>query len=240
MTKLLIDGDLFAFRCAASAENENAHIAASRMETLLDQCLRDTGCDEFEFFISGPTNFRYNIYPEYKAHRIEQKRPQFLTACKDYLKDVYNAQVSDNCEADDLMAIAQTAATAAKDTVICSLDKDMLQVPGMHYSWEISGGTQDKRWVKPAILQEITPIEGLRKFYSQLLKGDTADNIKGVQGIGPVKADKMLAGLETEEEMFDVVLDAYGFPEIMLMNGQVLWLQRQPGEIWRLPFEREV
>jgi 5'-3' exonuclease len=138
------------------------------------------------------------------------------------------------------MAIAQTAATADKPTIICSLDKDMLQVPGMHYSWEISGGPILKRWVKPAILQEITPLEGLRKFYTQMHTGDTADNVKGVEGIGPVKAAKMLSGLTEEVDMFDVVRDAYGFDEIMLMNGQVLWIQRQPGEVWRLPFEREV
>lgn len=237
MIKLLVDGDLFAYRCAASAENDNEHIAAARMETLLDTCLQETNSDEFEFFVSGPTNFRYQVYPEYKATRASLVRPRFLAYCKQYLVDKYNATVSDNCEADDCMAIAQTAASADNQTIICSLDKDMLQVPGMHYSWEIQGGPQEKRWVKEAILQEITPIEGLRRFYTQMLTGDTSDNVKGVEGIGKVKAKAMLADLETEEEMFDVVLEAYGFPEIMLMNGQVLWLQRQPGEIWRLPFE---
>ena len=239
MTKLLIDGDLYAFRCAASAENDNEHIAAARMETLLDQCLEETGAEEFEIFLTGPMNFRYQIYPEYKAHRTTE-RPQYLAYCKQYLQDVYNATVSDNCEADDLMAIAQTAQTADKPTIICSLDKDMLQVPGMHYSWAISGGPINKRWEKPALLQEITPIQGLYKFYYQMIVGDTSDNIKGVEGMGPVAARKLLEGLETEEDMFDAVRDAYGLDEAMLMNGQVLWLQRQVGQVWRFPFEDTV
>ena len=237
MTKLLVDGDLFAFRCAASAENESAEIAIARMEVLLDNCLTETNATEFSFFVSGDSNFRYKIYPEYKATRIDKYRPRFLADCKKHLVDVYEAQVSDNCEADDLLAIEQTR---QRDTIICSLDKDMLQVPGWHYSWEITGGPPDKRWIKEARLQEITPIEGLRKFYYQMIVGDASDNIKGVEGMGPKKATQLLAGLETEVEMFDAVRAAYGFDEVMLMNGQVLWLQREPGQIWRFPFEDAV
>ena len=235
--KLLVDGDLFAYRCSASAEQDNEHIAAARMETLLDSCLQETKADEFEVFLTGPTNFRFQIYPEYKAHRKDQPKPKYLQQCRDYLKDKYNATVSDNCEADDLMSIAQTAQTAEQQTIICTLDKDLLQVPGMHFSWRIEGGTQDKRWVREAKLQEISPIEGARNFYTQMLKGDSSDNIKGVAGLGPVKAEAMLASCETEEQMFDIVREAYGFDEIMLMNGQVLYMQRQVGEIWRFPFE---
>jgi len=237
--KLLIDGDLFAYRCSASAEHDNEHIACARMETLLDNCLQETQADNFQFFLTGDTNFRYKIYPEYKANRTQPK-PRFLKHCQEYLKDQYLAVVSDNCEADDCMAIAQSAESSDLRTIICSLDKDLLQVPGWHYSWEISGGPQDKRWTKPACLQEISPIEGLRRFYKQMLTGDASDNVKGVTGIGKVGAEKMLNGLETEEEMFDVVRDAYGFDEAMLMNGQVLWMQRQVGQIWRFPFEDKV
>lgn len=235
-TKLLVDGDLYAFRCSASAEQDNAHIAAARMETLLDTCLRETNADEFEVFLTGPTNFRYQIYPEYKAQRKDQYRPQYLPHCRDYLLNKYNATLSDNCEADDLMSIAQTAQTADQQTIICTLDKDLLQVPGWHYSWRIEGGPQDKRWVREACLQEITPLEGARNFYTQLLMGDNSDNVKGIEGLGPKKSKAMLKDCETEEQMFDIVREAYGFDEIMLMNGQVLWMQRQPGELWRFPF----
>lgn len=237
MTKLLIDGDLFAFRCAASAKSEEEGLACVRMETLLDNCLTETKSDEFEIFLTGPTNFRYQVYPEYKATRVDKYRPKHLNACKDYLRVIYDAVTSDNCEADDLMAIAQTA---QRDTIICSLDKDMLQVPGWHYSWAIEGGPKDKRWFKEAKLQEISPIEGLRKFYYQMIVGDSSDNIKGVEGMGPAAANKLLAGLDTEEAMFDAVRAAYGLDEAMLMNGQVLWLQRNPGEIWRMPFEGDI
>jgi len=237
--KALLDGDLFAYRCSASAEHDNEHIAFSRMEALLDTIVSSINPTEFVFYLSGPTNFRYRIYPEYKANRLSKPKPKYLDACQAYLREEYKAVVSDNCEADDLMGIAQCSATADKPTVIVSLDKDLLQVPGLHYSWEIMGGTTNNRWTKDAKLQEISPITGLRNFYYQVLVGDASDNIKGATGIGPVKATKILNGLETPEELFDAVYDAYDSREALLMNGQVLWIQRNVGEVWQFPYEKE-
>lgn len=122
---------------------------------------------------------------------------------------------------------------------IVTLDKDLLMVPGLHYSWHIEGGTPTKRWVRPAVKQLISPIEGLRWFYTQLLTGDPSDNIKGCPGVGKVGAKNMLANLETEEEMFNAVRDAYACDEAMLMNGRVLWIQRRPQQLWEFPFETE-
>jgi 5'-3' exonuclease len=106
-------------------------------------------------------------------------------------------------------------------------------IPGKHYSWPISG----KGWEKPGIYREVTPLEGMRWFYTQVLVGDTSDNIKGCPGIGKVKAERMLKDCETEEEMFEAVRNAYSFDEALLMNGQVLWIQRQPNQIWEFPID---
>jgi len=135
------------------------------------------------------------------------------------------------------MGIAQCAETAKERTVIVSLDKDLLMIPGLHYSWHIEGGPATNRWVREAREVEISDIEGLKYFYTQLLVGDPSDNLKGVPGIGKVKASKMLAGDLTEEEMFTIVRDAYPSMEAMLLNGQCLWIQRQPNQIWEFPFE---
>ena len=238
--KLLIDGDLVAYRAAASAEQETNEIAYSRMEQLLDTLLEETKAAEFQFFLSGPTNFRYTVYPEYKANRLNIPKPRLLVDCRDYLRLTYSAHVSDNCEADDLMGIAQSAQRSVDETCIVSLDKDMLQVPGLHYSWYIEGGTAEKRWVREARMQEISVQEGARNFYTQMLVGDPSDNVKGVQGIGKVRAAKILAGDLTPEEMFHIVREAYGFDEAMLMNGRVLHIQRNEGELWEFPYETSV
>lgn len=224
MTKALLDGDLIAYRCAATANADTFEIARYYMERLIDQILEETGADEFYIALSGENNFRYQVYPEYKANRTDMVRPQYLKECKDYLHLQYNAVYSDGCEADDLLGIEQCK--DINNTVICSLDKDLRQIPGRHYSWEISGGTPEKRWTKPAELVNVTHEEGLRFFYYQLLIGDATDNLKGVNGIGKVKAGRILEGLNTEAEYFEAVRDAYGNDDEMLMNAECLWIWR--------------
>lgn len=246
--RLLLDGDLFAYRCSASAENENVGIACSRVDLLLDQIITDLNATEYQFYITGPTNFRYQIYPEYKANRSDQSKPKHLADVRNYLLLEHNAIMSDGCEADDLMGIAQCARLeciagnpfdSGGETMIVSLDKDMLMIPGNHYSWQIEGGSPEKRWKKEAIQRLVSPLDGLRWFYTQMLQGDPSDNIKGVKGIGKVGALHMVGGCTTEREMFDIVRDAYSCDEEMLMNGKVLWIMREKDKQWEFPFETE-
>jgi 5'-3' exonuclease len=70
-----------------------------------------------------------------------------------------------------------------------SIDKDLLQVPGMHYNW-----VRDEKIL-------VTPEVGLRKLYQQVLTGDGTDNIPGIYGIGDVKARKLIAACADELEM---------------------------------------
>lgn len=232
---------MFCYRSAASAENDDVGIAKHYVDKLLDNCLVDLNATEFQFYLTGSTNFRFQVYPEYKANRLDTPKPKHLPALRDYVMENYNGIMSEGCEADDLMGIAQCAESATARTVIVSLDKDMLMIPGEHYSWHIEGGPAGKRWVRDAKLQEITPIQGYRNFYTQMLTGDTSDNIKGVAGIGKVGAGKLLTNPDlTEEEMFHIVADAYSNDEEMLMNGQCLWIHRKHKDIWELPFETSV
>jgi len=122
--------------------------------------------------------------------------------------------------------IAQT-----EHTCICSIDKDLDQIPGWHYNF-----------VKQ-IKYKITPEEGLKHFYTQLLTGDRIDNIMGVPGVGPKTAEKILKQCVTEEELFNAVKQTYqkAFPNSwdskMLINGQLLKIRTKEGEKWHLPTE---
>jgi hypothetical protein len=118
------------------------------------------------------------------------------------------------------------------ETIICTLDKDLLQVPGSHFSWEISG----KGWTRPDRFVEQTELEGLRLFYEQCLKGDTSDNIKGIEKIGEKKAKVMLAGCQSEQEMFNIVRNLYGNDDEFIMNARVLWILRSIDDDWKKRF----
>jgi 5'-3' exonuclease len=67
----------------------------------------------------------------------------------------------------------------------------------------------------------------------QCLTGDRSDNIKGIDGIGPKKAEKILDGCITEQELFNAVREAYSNDEEFIMNGRVLWIRRQENEDWK-------
>ena len=229
--QVLIDHDLVVFRCAASAENDSLNIAIHRVESLLDELLTKTGADSYRAFLSGKTNFRKSIYPEYKANRTAPK-PVHLEALREYALDKQNAELApDTLEADDALGINQT-----DDTMIVSLDKDLLMVPGKHFSWEIKG----KGWNKPDKFFTQDVIGGMRLFFEQCLKGDTADNIKGIEKIGNKRAKALLADCVTEQEMFDTVRDAYSNDDEFIMNASVLWIMQHEEDVWKDRFNAYV
>jgi DNA polymerase-1 len=228
----LIDMDLVCFRCAASAENDDLDIAKIRCDNLLDTILREVNATEYRAFLSSGSNFRKTIYPEYKANRTADK-PKHLDHLRTYAITQLNAEKAvESLEADDMMSIYQDK--SGQSTIICSLDKDMLQVPGQHYQWEI--GTS--KWVRPASFINQTELEGLRLFYEQCLKGDVSDNVKGIAKIGPVKAQKALEQCKTEQEMFDTVRTMYNNDDEFLMNASCLWILRTLDDDYSKRFER--
>ena len=224
--RALIDGDLVAFRCAASCkEDDPQEVALHRCDELIRQILSEVNATEYIVYLSSKTNFRKVINPEYKANRKDQPIPKYLQDCKDFIVNTWNAENREYYEADDLLGINQI-----EGSVICTLDKDLLMIPGKHYSWQIAGAT----WIREARWEETKELDGLRQFYIQMLAGDSSDNIKGVQGIGPKKGFKLIDHLDDEQDMFDVVYDKYQQDaKRFVMNANCLWIWRNEGELWQ-------
>lgn len=206
----LIDADLIAYRCAASAEHEPIDVAVARVDNMMMEILLNE--EDYLSFLSGKNNFRKEIYPQYKANRIQPK-PKWLQDCRDFLCKDYNAVVVDGYEADDALGWNQT-----NETVIYSIDKDLLMIPGCHYNFI------NKTY------KEVSTLDGIKAFYRQMLIGDTVDNIQGVTGLGKVKAGKLIDPLETEEEMFKVVFDLYKDEQRFWTNADCLWIMQKEGE----------
>lgn len=229
----LLDADIITFRAAFSAEDEpEAWIACSRADAMIKEISEVVKADAVELWLSGSDNFRYGIYPEYKANRIKSKRPRWEKDVKEYLVSEYSANWSKGCEADDMLGVRQTE--LGKESIICTIDKDLWQIPG----WKYNFVKKEQNFV--------TDEEGLYFFYYQCLVGDTADGIKGVPNIGPVKAKKLLDACYAEENdanvarlWYEAVRDQYGSYEEFKMNAQVLWIWRKPGDIWNDPYYPE-
>jgi hypothetical protein len=215
---------------------EDFSIAQARANNLLVNIKQEVGATEHRVFLSGGENFRKTICPSYKANRVDQERPAYLEPLREWLVVNWGATVTDGIEADDALGMAQT-----ENTIICSLDKDLRQVPGWHYSWEIQGtGSTGKQWTKAAEKLFVTEQEGLFNLYWQLIMGDRADNVPGYDGKMRATVPKFmelyqseLRDLGVEMDMFEYVLDLYnGDQDRMLMNGQCLYVLRHEEDNW--------
>lgn len=183
-------------------------------------------------YLTGKDNFRETtatILP-YKGHRNRGDRPFWYYGIYNYLRDVRSAIVVDNREADDQLAIHHVDDDSS--TVLCSRDKDLLQVPGWHYTWPSwKQEEQTPRW--------ISELEGLRFFYGQMLTGDSADNIPGLYNVGPKAACvKRIQEYVTELQMFNEVKHQYElrfgnyWDMFMAENGRLLWMLRHEDDDW--------
>lgn len=191
-----------------------------------------TQCEGYKVFIGGSDNFRLKINPEYKANRKDVPRPEWLQQVREYLVTVHGAQICDNIEADDALGIHQDKEQGS--TVIVSVDKDLLMIPGNHYNF-----VKDEHSTVPAI-------DGLRWFYVQLILGDRADNIFGYDGKARTEIPKFLQPkvdvlytCHSEGEMYEHVLlmykEAGSSTETMHMNAACLWIHQKEDDIWRPP-----
>lgn len=230
--KVIIDSDTIAYACAASAEDAESWVAKARADEMVEAIITATDASEYELWLSGPDNFRYSIYPEYKANRANVQRPKWEKEVKSHLTEKWKANWSVGCEADDMCGVQQT-----KDTIIAHIDKDINMIPGLHYDW---GLTRKGKVVRPPCIYEVPEIQALRAFYWQLLVGDPTDNVKGVKGIGPKNAERILDWDVDSDTWFERIRERYGNDDELLLNGQVLWIWRKLNDIWRLPIDPTV
>jgi len=223
----LLDADILCYRVGFATEDEHENTAIETMAVFLEDLLMfdlvDT--DDYELFLTGKTNFRNEVAVTvpYKGNRKDVKKPKHLPLLREYLQTAWGASVSDGQEADDDIAIRATE--LGEESIIVSIDKDFMQVPGWHYNF-----------VKK-VKKHVTPEDGLRFFYKQILMGDSADNIKGIFRVGEKKATKMLADLKTEQQFYQCCVEGLG-EERVLENARLLWLRRYPNQMWEPPSEK--
>tara|TARA_R100000951_G_C2628669_1_gene176903 strand:- start:550 stop:1248 length:699 start_codon:yes stop_codon:yes gene_type:complete len=219
--KLLIDGDPIVYRIgfASQKKQEDGSVKADPESHALHSCkkfiktlLQETKAKEFSIYLSGKENFRYKVRQDYKANRKGTPKPVHYQAVRDYLESKWEAVVVNGIEADDALGLAQES-----NTVIATIDKDLLMVEGKHFNYG------KREWAT------VTAEEGTRFFYKQMLTGDKVDNIIGLHGIGEKKSSKLLDSTP-RSEWDKLIVDKYleGFEEDgyhrAVQNSQLLWI----------------
>lgn len=202
-------------------------------------------------------NFRESVAVSkpYKGTR-KQEKPFHYDNLTAYILSNFDCITAEGLEADDLLAIYQTRMNKEGiPTIICTRDKDLRMVPGMHFGWAC--GLQGA--FGPELVSDIgrlIPIykneklkdlkgTGMAFFCKQLITGDTVDNIPGLPRKGPVVALELLGECKTIDEMLIAVRDAYkgvygeSWEEHLLEQGRLLWMVRELDNglpvMWEIP-----
>ena len=181
LNRTLIDADSIYFRAAMKVGSK--YDIRKAIKGTMDNIRRDTMCNDPLVAVKGKGNFRKDLYASYKANRksLEDDVRERLAYGHNYMIEEYGAIQADGMEADDLVSIwAYEAMSEDEYHVIAGIDKDLLQIPGEHYNF-VKGTTQhvDKDMAHYNLML-------------QCITGDNTDNIPGIKGIGPKKAEKIL------------------------------------------------
>jgi hypothetical protein len=224
--KLLIDADYLIYAIGFTCEDASERIAKNRLvETLENLVYVHLKADSYEAFLTGKGNFRYDIAKTvpYKGNRKDTAKPPYYQELRDHMVKRLGAVVVEGQEADDEVAIRMSK--EPNTYTLVGVDKDLLQIPGWHFN--------------PAkdLERYVNEFEAYKSFCLQLLTGDRTDNIPGLQGVGPKKAEKALKDSKTKQELLDTAWEKYqelGHTlEYFTEQGQLLWLRRYEGEIWQ-------
>lgn len=212
----LIDADSIVYICCANKKkyNENnepiiddlgEHVyeikTLQQCKDLVDDMLKTifklTRSTHYLLFLTVGRGFRYNHYTEYKGNRKYSDRPEHFDKIKEYLITDWSAVYEHGLEADDLVNIYKNK---IEGSFICSLDKDILSLEGSHYNYKTH------KWITT------TQDEAYDKFWTDMVTGQTGDNIKGIEGSGPKAAEgiKNAIGGTFRSRVFEAYVTRYG------------------------------
>lgn len=181
---------------------------------------------EIKIILSPRTNFRYDIYPEYKAKRPPRsdERVELMKLILSRLKNV--TEVHKNVEADDVVI-----KYAKEGWLVAAIDKDVINAcPTCCYNYN------KYQW------SEQSPDFIIEKWYLiQALMGDSVDNIKGAKGIGEKGAYKIVE--EMDFPNFANIIQYFESYEEALMNMRLVRMDQWNGEeviLWEPTMEQSL
>lgn len=198
---LHIDADFLAYQVSSHSE----HTLAQMQKNVVDkaQTLRVlSGAESYKLHITDANStkggrFEQAIQKPYQGNRSGKEKPAHLEYIKRFMVDQLGAINHTDQEADDGLCQELYRAKQSGNAnlaVLYSLDKDLRMVSGLH----LQDGTFDlitvdgygSTYVDETKSAPTTGGYGTKLFWSQMLHGDTADNIQGLPVITAETANK--------------------------------------------------
>lgn len=201
----LIDGDAIFYVVGYNYKDVGIEATAEvrrSVTTMVRDMLLLCQCDNYYGAISDIEKcFRTEFY---KYRRYKGNRPPkpdwfnlWYPTMKLQLEELGFVQIP-YLEADDIIASLAVELGPAS-CIIMSPDKDLMQIPGVHFDYKKGADAQ------MIVVPEPT---ANYNFWLSMLEGDDADNIAGVPGLG-VKKGKALLDAAEPVQYKSVVLGAY-------------------------------
>ena len=177
------------------------------MNALMDVIKREKPDHLAVAFDKGGSDYRYEMYQEYKAHRDET--PEAIKIAVPYIQELLKAmhipiiEVA-GYEADDLIGtLAKQAEKENYQVFMVTPDKDFAQLVSENiFMYKPARmGNDIEIWGVPEVLAkfEIERPEQVIDFLGMM--GDAADNIPGLPGVGEVTAKKLLKEFGSMENL---------------------------------------
>ena len=208
---LIVDGLNLAFRWKHQGRNDFEHDYVRTVQSLA----KSYNCGEIVILGDGGSNYRKEIYPEYKANRKEryaeqtpEEEAEFLEFLQEFGTTMntlkykgYLTLKYQGVEADDIAAlICQNREELGLDEIwLISSDKD----------WDLLVDSKISRF--STVTRKETTIHNWDEHYEfepeyfltyKCLTGDKGDNVPGVDGVGPKRATQLI---EQYGDIFDIM-----------------------------------
>ena len=198
---ILIDADSLIFATAVTTNNiESARDGFDwRYNGIMYDLKQKFELDGVFMFSGSKGNFRKLITKKYKANR-KQELPEHLGELHSYVQSEYNSIYKYGVETDDVIASYWRRAVdnvGADNVVIVALDKDYKQFPCVFYNYT------KKEYYK------ITEEEALVNFYTQMVEGDSADNVNYCKGYGKAWCKKNLTTDMSQYSLIKAVFSVF-------------------------------
>ncbi len=196
MRTALIDGDIFIFQAASANEYEcqwspdlwtlHAHLEASiaQFDSLIADLKEACKADAVIVALTDSNNWRKGVMDTYKAHRAKVRKPIVYRPMREYCMEKYDTFMRPTLEGDDVLGILATGQKIKGEKIICTIDKDLKTIPGLHLRLD----DEERK-------ERVISVEEADRFHLlQTLAGDSSDGYPGCPGIGMVNAERLLDG----------------------------------------------
>jgi hypothetical protein len=248
---LLYDGDGACYEAAGNAAKETT--AMNRFERAIYEVMFMAGCTKARVHLTPKGCFKngrglLKTVKPYQENRSGRKKPVHL----DYLRGEASLEHFANnpdiqvflhydIEADDALMIDHFT---IPDTILSSPDKDLNITPFQSYCVDKGkhlllpdgdkfGYIERVHWLTPSgkPASKVSG-KGSKFFLSQMLMGDTADNVKGIiklhgKACGEAGAFEALNPIQDSDEAVNFVIDAYKrIDQNIIPEAEAMWLLR--------------